>query len=295
MSRTAAPRFGAHMPTAGGLHTAFAAGAEVGCEVIQIFTKSPQQWKARELTDEDVARFRQAQQETGIACLASHDTYLINPAAADPELLQKSRDALADELVRSTRLGIPFVVMHLGATGGAPEEEALDRLVASVRYALEHAPADGSVLLLETTAGQGSCLGHRFEHLARVLEGVNAGDRLAVCLDTCHVFAAGYDLREEASYAEAMAEFERLVGMARVRLIHANDSQRELGSRVDRHSHIGKGQIGLDGFRLLLRDPRLAEVPVVLETPRQAAEDKKVLMDPTNLAALRAAALAAVE
>jgi deoxyribonuclease-4 len=272
------------MPTTGGLHNALHAGKAVGCEVVQIFTKNPQQWKARELSDADVAAFLQAQEETGIPCLASHDTYLINPAAEDPEILQKSREALADELVRSSRLRIPFVVMHEGACGAAGEEEALERLVESVRFALEHSPEDGSVLLLETTAGQGRCLGYRFEHIARVLDALGRPNRLGVCLDTCHLFAAGYDLRDAESYEGTIGELDRLVGLDRVRLIHANDSKKELGSRVDRHAHIGQGCIGPEGFRLLLTDPRLAHVPVVLETPKEGD------MDPVNLRALRTAA-----
>jgi deoxyribonuclease-4 len=280
----AASRFGAHMPTAGGLHNAIYSGRDVGCEVVQVFTKSPQQWKAREITDEDVEAFLRAQEETGTGCLAAHDTYLINPASADPELLQKSRDALADELVRSSRLRIPFVVMHQGALGGAEEADALRRLADSVKFALDRGPSDGSVLLLETTAGQGQCLGHRFEQIAFILNDVGETDRLGICLDTCHLFAAGYDLRDAESYQRTMTELDELVGLHRVRLVHANDSKRELGSRVDRHANIGEGHLGLEAFRLLLTDPRLAHVPVVLETPK--AGD----MDPVNLAALRRAA-----
>lgn len=279
-----AARFGAHMGTTGGLHNAIYSGRDAGCDVVQVFTKSPQQWKAKELTDEQVEQFLQAQEETGVACLSSHDTYLINPCSADPELLQKSREALADELVRSSRLRIPYVVMHQGAQGKCSEEEALGRLIDSVKYALDHAPDDGSVLLLETTAGQGSCMGHRFEQVAAVLESVGADQRLGVCVDTCHIFAAGYDLRDAEAYAATMETLDRTVGLHRIKLIHANDSKRELGSRVDRHEHIGHGHIGAEGFRLLLSDPRLAGVPTVLETPK--ADDSDI----DNLAALRRAA-----
>lgn len=272
------------MPTGGGLHKALYAGKEVGCEVVQIFTKSPQQWRAREISDDDVELFLRAQKDTGIPCLAAHDTYLINPAAADPALLQKSREALADELVRSSRLRIPFVVMHQGAVGTAPEDEAVARLTDSVRFALDHSPDDGAVLLLETTAGQGTCLGHRFGQIAEVIAAVDAGPRLAVCLDTCHIFAAGYDFRTPETYAATMEELDRTIGIERVRLIHANDSKKGCGSRVDRHEAIGRGEIGPEGFRHLLTDPRFAGVPVVLETPREGD------MDPVNLAALRHAA-----
>jgi len=281
---TAGPRLGAHMGTSGGLHNAIHLGKKVGCEVVQIFTKSPQQWKAREITDEHVELFLRAQEETGIPCLAAHDTYLINPASEDPVILEKSREALADELIRSSRLKIPYVVMHQGALGSATEDEALGRLIDSVRRALDKAPGDGSTLLLENTAGQGKCLGYRLGQIARVVEAVDAGDRLGVCLDTCHLFAAGYDLRTQEAYETTMAEWEAVIGLSRIRLIHANDSKRELGSRVDRHEAIGQGHIGPEGFRLLLTDPRLAGVPVILETPKEGD------MDPVNLAALRKAA-----
>jgi deoxyribonuclease IV len=283
-------RFGAHMMTAGGLYRAIETGAAVGCDVVQVFTKSPQQWQARPLTDADVDAFRRGQQESGIPCVAAHDSYLINPAAADPAVLERSRAALGEELGRAARLGIPAVVMHLGAAGTAPEEEALERLIESVRQAFGRAGVDEPPwLLLETTAGQGTCLGYRFEHLAAVLQAIDGAAPVAVCLDTCHVFAAGYELRDAAGYEETMAAFDRLIGLERLRLIHANDSLRERGSRVDRHQHIGQGEIGPEGFRLLVNDPRLAAVPIVLETPK--AGD----MDPVNLATLRGLVLSPPE
>lgn len=273
------------MGTAGGLAAAPRAGREAGCDLIQVFTSSPQQWKSRPLDQEQAAAFLEAQQETGVACIAAHDSYLINPAAADAALLDRSRQALLEELRRCALLRIPYLVMHQGAAGGGvPDEEALERLIASVRWLLEHAPDGGPVLLLENTAGQGTTLGHRLEQTARVLDAAAEPERLGVCLDTCHLFAAGYDLRDPESYAETMAALERHIGAERVRLIHANDSRRELGSRVDRHEHIGRGHLGRDAFRLLLTDPRFASVPVILETPKDGG------MDPVNLAALRAAA-----
>jgi deoxyribonuclease IV len=276
-------RFGAHMMIAGGLHKAIATGQDVGCDVVQVFTKSPQQWQARPLATEDIQAFRDAQEAAGIPCVAAHDTYLINPAAADPAVLERSRAAMVDELERTAALGIPALVMHLGARGTEPEEDALGRLVESVRRALEQTPSDGPALLLETTAGQGTCLGHRFEHLAFVLEALGHPERLAVCLDTCHIFAAGYDLRTPEAYQETMAEFDRVIGLDRVRLVHANDSKREMGSRVDRHAAIGAGEIGLEGFRALVNDPRIT-APIVLETPKVGD------MDRVNLATLRSVA-----
>jgi deoxyribonuclease-4 len=212
--------------------------------------------------------------------VAAHDTYLINPAAADPVMLERSRAAMLDELDRAGRLGIPSLVMHLGARGAESEETALERLIESVRLALEKSPGDGPMLLLETTAGQGTCLGRRFEHLARVLEAVDRPDRLAVCLDTCHIFAAGYDMRTPDAYETTIGEFDRVIGLERLRLVHANDSKRELGSRVDRHVAIGAGEIGLEGFRMLVNDRRI-DAPIVLETPKEGD------MDRVNLAALR--------
>jgi deoxyribonuclease IV len=276
-----ARRFGAHMGTTGGLHNAFHAGRAAGCEALQLFTSSPQQWKARELTDEIVAQFRAAQRETAIACVAAHDNYLINPAAFDEEVLAKSRASLIGEVQRCDLLGIPSLVMHLGCAVGAPEDEALGRLIESIRVVLAETSPTGPRLLLETTAGQGTALGYSFEHLSEVLEKAGQPERMGVCLDTCHVFAAGYDLRTPKAYAETMERFDTLVGREQIRLIHANDSKRELGSRVDRHAHIGQGHLGEDAFRHLLTDPRLAAVPVVLETPK--AGD----MDLVNLAALR--------
>ena len=277
-------RFGAHMPTAGGLHNAIYAARDVGANIAQVFTKSPQQWRAREITDEQVEQFLEAQKETGIPCVSSHDTYLINPCSADAELLQKSRDALVDEVRRSTRLRIPFVVMHLGTPGPCEPGEGVGRLIDTIKYVLDNTETDGSVLLLETMAGQGKCIGAEFEDLGRVIQEVGGGERLGVCLDTCHIFAAGYDLRTLEAYEKTMADWDAIIGLDRVRLVHANDSKKELGSRVDRHEAIGQGCIGPEGFRLLLQDSRLSRVPVVLETPKEGE------MDPINLAALRRAA-----
>jgi len=271
------------MPATGGLQNAVRAGKEVGCDAVQVFTKSPMQWRARPIEEAEVEAFWQAQIETGIPAVVAHDTYLINPAAEKPDLLEKSRRALVEEMARCALLRIPYVVMHLGARGEASEAAAEDRLIGSVAYTLEHSPP-GPTLLLETMAGQGKYLGATFEELARVLAAVDGGERLAVCLDTCHIFAAGYDLRTPETYAETMARFDEVIGLEQIKIIHANDSQKALGSRVDRHDAIGAGELGLDAFRALLTDERLAAVPVLLETP------KKDEMDPVNLAALRRAA-----
>lgn len=272
------------MPTAGGLHNALYAARDAGAEVVQVFTKSPQQWRAREITDEQVEQFLEAQRETGIPCLSSHDTYLINPCSPDPDLLQKSRDALVDEVRRSSRLRIPLVVMHLGTPGDCPPGEGVARLIETVKYVLDHTTDAETTLLLETMAGQGKCIGSRFEDLGEVIRAVNGGDRLGVCLDTCHIFAAGYDLRTREAYEATMTDWDRIIGLDKIRLVHANDSKKDLGSRVDRHEAIGQGCIGPEAFGFLLQDPRLQDVPVVLETPKEGN------MDPVNLAALRRAA-----
>lgn len=274
-------RFGAHMPTQGGLHNAFHGGREYGCEVVQLFTTSPQQWKGREISDEVCQLYWSAQRECGIPCVAAHANYLINPAAQDSEILAKSRQALIAEARRCDVLGVPALVTHLGSTGGGEEAPAMKTLVESFLILLAETPEAGPYVLLETTAGQGHTLGSTFEQLATILEGVDGSPRVGVCLDTCHVFAAGYDLRTPEAYAATMERFDELIGLERIALIHANDSKRELGSRVDRHAHIGQGHLGEAAFRHLLTDPRLLDVPVVLETPK--ADE----MDRVNLAALR--------
>lgn len=276
-----AARLGAHMPTTGGLHYALQSGAQVGCELVQLFTTSPQQWRERAIGDEQLSRFRDAMNQSGIRAVSSHASYLINPAASDPEIMRKSREALAGEIRRCGLLGVPYAVTHLGARGECEETDALERLVESIALALRESEGSDVHLLIETTAGQGTCLGHRFEQLQQIVEGAGADPRLGICLDTCHIFAAGYDIRTPEGYAAVTGELDARIGLDRVRLIHANDSRRELGSRVDRHHHIGQGHIGLEGFRLLLNDSRLAHAPVVLETPKSGD------MDPVNLGLLR--------
>jgi deoxyribonuclease-4 len=260
---------GAHMPTAGGLHNGLRAGKEIGCTAVQIFTGSPRQWSHPPITEEAIEAFQQARAETEIAFLAAHDSYLINLAAPAQDVLERSRAAFRGELERAHQLDIPWVVTHMGAHLDSGEEEAMARLIESLRRILEETDAEGCTvgIALETTAGQGTSLGWRFEHLEQVFAEVGAHPRLGVCLDTCHIFVAGYDLREEAAYAQTWAEFDRLVGLENLQLIHANDAQKPLGSRVDRHAHIGEGAIGMAAFARLMTDPRLLSIPVILETP----------------------------
>lgn len=273
------------MPTSGGLHLALQRGREIGCTAVQVFTSSPQQWKAKPLADEAVERFQQARAATGIDCVVSHDSYLVNLCATNDEIRAKSIEGLKAEIERCARLGIRWVVSHMGSHLGAGEEAGLQAVAEGARRVFEET-SDSVTLLMETTAGQGSALNYRFEHLAMLLESLQGHPRLGVCLDTCHLFAAGYDLRDRVSYEATFSELERWVGLDRVKAIHANDSKKGLGSRVDRHAHIGEGEIGIEAFRLLVNDRRWIEVPILLETPDAETMNKvnlerlKSLLDP---------------
>lgn len=277
------PPLGAHVSIAGGLDRAVERGREIDATALQIFTKQPQRWAEPELTDQDVEAFRRALEESAVGVVASHDSYLINLASEKEELFRKSEAAFRAELARCVRLGVDYLVTHPGNATGGDRDAALLRNARAVAEALAEEPGP-TVVLLETTAGSGTALGWRFEELAALLEAIPdaVSDRVGVCMDTAHVFAAGYDLREE--YGAVMEEFEATVGLDRLRLVHANDSRAELGSRVDRHAHIGEGELGKEGFRGLMRDPRLADVPRVLETPKG---DDATESDRRNLAALR--------
>lgn len=252
---------------------------------MQVFTSSPQQWKAKPMADEAVERFQQAQAATGIDCVVSHDSYLVNLCATNDEIRAKSIEGLKAEVERCARLGIRWVVSHMGSHLGAGEEAGLQAVAEGARRVFEET-SDSVTLLMETTAGQGSALNYRFEHLATLLESLQGHPRLGVCLDTCHLFAAGYDLRDRESYEATFSELGRWVGLDRVKAVHANDSKKGLGSRVDRHAHIGEGEIGMEAFRLLVNDPRWIEVPILLETPDAETMHKvnlerlKSLLDP---------------
>lgn len=254
------------MPTGGGLDKALRRGAEIGCTAVQVFTSSPQQWRGREVTGEMANAFRKAMAETGVTAVVSHDSYLVNLSAPDPELREKSANALAAEMQRCSAYGIGLVVSHIGAHNGQGEEVGLSLAAEGIRRVLHETP-EGVCLLMETTAGQGTSLNWRFEHLAILLERTSAPHRLGVCLDTCHVFAAGYDIRTAEGYDLVVSGFDRLVGLERLKAIHVNDSKKPLGSRVDRHAHVGDGEIGIEAFRLLVNDSRFVETPMVIETP----------------------------
>jgi len=274
-------RLGAHMSISGGVEKAVVRGQEVGCEALQIFTKNSNQWKAKPLTAAEVTAFRDACQAAGIGPVIAHSAYLINLAAPDEALYEKSIRAFLDELQRCESLGIPYLVVHPGAHMGVGEEQGLMRISAAIDRIHREAPHVQAAIALETTAGQGTALAYKFEHFAAILEQVEEPERLGFCLDTCHLLAAGYDFRTRQGYDQMMAAWDDLVGIERIRAIHLNDSKRDLGSRVDRHEHIGEGFIGTTGFELLLNDRRLAELPMVLETPKDDNADVR------NLATLR--------
>lgn len=267
MPRMAAlPPLGAHVSVAGGMPRSIARATELGCTAIQIFVKNASQWKGKDTPEAEVLEFRTAHAGSAVGPLVAHASYLINLCGTDPVILEKSREALADELRRAARLGVQGLVLHPGAHLGAGEEAGADCVAASLDAVLAAVPDVPTRVLLENTAGQGSCLGYRLEHLARIRERVSQPDRVGVCIDTCHSFAAGYAIHETAGYEDFLAEIEGLLGFAALGCIHVNDSVRPFNSRRDRHAHIGEGEIGLDAFARFLTDPRLAQVPMVLET-----------------------------
>jgi len=270
------PLLGAHMSIAGGVFNAFLHGQAVGCNTIQIFVKSTNQWKAKPLGAEEVEKYHQLQKETGIAPVVAHDSYLINVASQDKALYAKSREALKIEVERCQTLKIPYLVMQPGSHVGAGEKVGLATIAQALNEIFSEVEDKGTKIALEATAGQGSNLGYKFEHLAEIISQVKQNHRLAVCLDTCHIFAAGYDIKTADGYKNTMAEFDKIVGLNRLAAIHFNDSKKGFGSRVDRHEQIGKGEIGKEPFGFFLNDSRLTNVPKILETPKgpDYAEDK---------------------
>jgi deoxyribonuclease-4 len=276
---------GAHMSIAGGMHRALEQGIRAGCRALQVFLKNSCQWQGKSLTEADRALFNEARNSSQIRSIVAHDSYLINLASADPNLFRKSIAALQEEMRRSNFLGIGALILHPGAHTGAGESAGLRRAAGGLNRALAEVPPP-VMLLLENTAGQGTCIGHSFEHFSAILERVRHPDRVGFCLDTCHLFAAGYDIRTSDGYFRTMKEFDRLIGTERIFAFHVNDSRRPLGSRVDRHAHIGQGCIGTEAFRCLLNDRRFFGVPKILETPK----GKDLAEDLMNLATLRSLA-----
>ncbi len=267
---TTTMQLGAHMSIAGGVHRALERAAEFEMTACQIFTKNDRQWAAKPLDPDHVSRFRQQRAELGLGqnALVSHASYLINLASPDELLWEKSIAAFQDELERCAALDVPYLVVHPGAHVGSGSEAGITRVAAALDRAHEALPRNSTMTLLETTAGQGTTLGAAFEELAAIRSDVDAQDRVGVCLDTCHVFAAGYDFRSAETYDAMISSFDRVIGLSRLRAIHVNDSKQPFGSRKDRHQHIGEGEVGLDTFRHLVNDVRLRAIPFILETEK---------------------------
>ena len=276
---------GAHLSIAGGLEKAISRAAALDCTALQIFTKNASTWKERKLSPAEIDRFATARAATGIRSVAAHTSYLINIAAADRSHLIRSCAALEKELARASALQISDVVLHPGSHMGIGETRGLEKAAESLNRVLSQQPRSSARLLLETTAGQGSSLGYCFEQLATLIDRVEDKPKIGVCLDTAHIFAAGYNIRSAAAYTEVMRQFDSTVGLQYLKLLHLNDSKKELGSRVDRHEHIGQGTIGLAAFRFIMQDSRLVAIPKIIETPKDSKGQK---WDRENLERLRA-------
>jgi len=272
---------GAHMSIAGGVDKSVLRGQGIGCRAIQIFTKSSNQWRAKPLEPEEIRRFKE-NREAAQMFVFGHASYLINLASPDEDLWAKSVESFVVEMERCAALDLPYLVIHPGAHLGAGEDVGLARITRALDEICDRTADSPVMVLLEVTAGQGTVLGGRFEHLAQLLGDSAAPERLGVCFDTCHAFAAGYDLRTPEAYAQTFARLDSLVGLERLKAIHLNDSRGKLGGRLDRHEHIGLGHLGLGPFRLLLNDHRFAQLPMVLETPK----GKDLKEDVENLATL---------
>ncbi len=259
---------GAHMSISGGVHTAVDRATSIGCTALQVFTKNNNQWSGKPFTENDIERYRQKITAAGIAPVVSHDSYLINLCATNPDILKRSRAAFIDELERCEQLGIPLLNFHPGSHLGAGDNEGIKIICESLNLA--HGKTKGYKIksVLEATAGQGTNIGYKFEHLRAIIDGVENPERMAVCIDTCHIFAAGYDIATEKGYNATFVRFDEMVGLDRLVAFHVNDSKKGLGSHVDRHEHIGKGAIGLTGFKLLMNDERFTHIPKILETPK---------------------------
>jgi len=271
---------GAHISTKGGLHTVFERASIIDASALALFAKNSNQWKGKTLTDDDVALFAKTR---NVRPILTHASYLINLATTNEEFHRKSIDAMIDELDRAERLGIHAVVLHPGAHLGAGVDAGLDQIARSLDRIHASIPNHRVVTLLETAAGQGSCVGCTFEELGRIIDAVDDKRRVGICIDTCHIFAAGYDIRTRDGYERTIAEVEQHAGIDNVGAFHLNDSKKPLGSRVDRHEHIGDGEIGLDAFRFLLNDERFRRIPKLLETPKKIEHES----DRRNLSKLR--------
>lgn len=274
---------GAHTSISGGVETAIDRAVKLGFTAIQIFTKNNNRWKAKPISDKEAESFKKKWAASGIDFIVSHDSYLINLCAKDKSLLKKSRDAFIDELERCEQLGIPHLNFHPGSHTGLGEESGLKLIAESINLAHDKTKNFQVKSMLELTAGQGTALGYMFEQIARIIDMVDDKKRMTICIDTAHVFAAGYDIKNPKEYKKVIKEFNKVIGLERLKCIHMNDSKKELGSKVDRHEHIGKGFIGKEGFANIMNDKKLLNVPKILETPK--GKDQKE--DLINLGTLR--------
>lgn len=279
-------RLGAHISISGGIWKALERGRALGCDTVQIFTKNARSWRAKALTEEEIEEFLKVKESTGIDPVVAHDTYLINLASPKEDVYSRSIEALWEELKRASALRIPYLVMHPGAHLGSGEEEGLYRIARAINLIHQRGPDLGVMILLEITAGQESSLGCSFEQLARIVEMLEEDQRVGICFDTCHAFAAGYDLSSEEGYQKTFEELDDVLGLERLKVIHLNDSKAPCGSRIDRHEHIGRGEIGLEAFRRLLNDERFADLPFIIETPKGKTSEGED-WDRVNLSTLR--------
>ncbi len=279
--------YGSHLSVAGGLYNAVVEAQDLGLQTVQIFTRNQQQWASPPLRPEVIEQFRDEVKKAKFKHVVAHDSYLTNLASGNEELRQKSIHSFALELQRCHALGIQYLVTHSGAHGGAGEAQGIARIAASLQEVLERDEHGSTTICLETTAGQGTSLGWRFEHLRDIFAALRNPGRVGVCLDTCHIFAAGYDISTPDGAAESFAEFDRIIGLKRLRVMHLNDSRKPWGSRVDRHAHIGRGMIGLEAFRYVCQNPAFKKIPKIMETPKEMAADGRP-WDLVNLGVLQA-------
>lgn len=264
---------GAHMSIAGGMHTSVERASKIGCNVMQVFVKNNNQWRGKKLSDKEILLFKEKLTQSDIKYVMAHDTYLINLCAINKMILSRSRATLKDEFDRCEQLGIEYLNFHPGSHMGQGEVDGIKLIAESLNIIHEQTVGYKVKSVLETTAGQGTAIGRTFEEIRAIIDLIEEKNRMAVCIDTCHIFAAGYNISNEAGWEKTFNEFDDIIGLERLVAFHVNDSKRECGSRVDRHEHIGKGQIGLTGFRLLMNDFRFLNTPKILETPK--GEDMK--------------------
>lgn len=279
------PLLGAHMSVAGGIYKAAEESEAHLCQTVQVFTKNASQWKGKPLSQEDIDNFRRAARKANLKHNLSHNSYLINLASPDDEMFAKSIEAFVDEMQRAEQLELDYLVAHPGSHLKTGEEAGIARIANGLDEIHRRCPDFKVMILLEITAGQGTNLGCKFEHMAGILKLSKHAEKLGICFDTCHAFAAGYPLFPKADYDATWQEFDTLIGIKKLKAFHLNDSKKGLGSRVDRHEHIGKGALGLEPFRLILNDPRFASLPMVLETPKEEGDNHD--MDGVNLTVLR--------